>query len=475
MSSQTSRAIRTDQLDYSTNKTVNDAVVWYNYTTPMIEELREAVNHMVEVKGFKASDMMARQQKLQQNIMQGEDYYKVINHVYTELAPFVLNESITVKDRAFIRSKLIEIRDMCISAGSNSLAHNIPEYHTLVNEVASFVFKIGKKINEDYFGCMNVLNGMCRWSIVNYNTTDEQIDNILENHLRQLWSVNNYYLLHGGHGRKSVHTYPLIPADMMKKFMAHLTETNLGIVVKLAQTAQFCLDNPMVKSIGHSWTSAYRSADCYFKDEYDVITKNNTVSFAPPQEFFGIHIPNLKITLNLVNELKLDIMDFNANAKVSLESSIKNQEDLADKTQASSKEAVREVLQALLDQPATEDLGTALLAHAFGLANPSLHNLMPEGISHLPYTYHDYTRSVDYTHHIYPQNLMGMISASDMEVTDEVQEKLYQIYLETQKQERNNHAAQCANLARQIANVTTRHDVVLKVRDDAFKAYQAQV
>lgn len=68
-----------------------------------------------------------------------------------------------------------------------------------------------------------------------------------------------------------------------------------------------------------------------------------------------------------------------------------------------------------------------------------------------------------------------MISASDMKVTDEVQEKLYQIYLETQQQERNNHAAQCANLARQIANVTTRHDVVLKVRDDAFKAYQAQV
>ena len=104
-----SRAIRTDQLDYSTEKTVNDAVVWYNYTTPMIEELREAVNHVVEVNGFKASDMMARQQKLQQNIMQGEGYYKVINHVYSELAPFVLNESITVKDRAFIRSKFPNI------------------------------------------------------------------------------------------------------------------------------------------------------------------------------------------------------------------------------------------------------------------------------------------------------------------------------------------------------------------------------
>jgi len=475
MSSQTSRAIRTDQLNYSINKTVNDAVVWYNYHTPMMESLREAVNHMVEVNGFKASDMLVRQQNLQQSMMQGDDYFKVITQVYTEMAPFIIKNALTENDFAFLRSKLIEMRDMCISAGSNALAHNIPEYHTLVNEIQAYVFKLGTRINETYFGGHRVVNGQCRWSIVNYTSTDEIIEDILNSHNYQLWNVNIAYMLRGGHGRKSVHTYPSIPADMMKEFMAHLTETKLGIVVKLAQTAQFCLDNPMVKSIGHSWTSTYRSADCYFKNEYDVITKNNTVSFAPPQKFFGVHIPNLKLTLNLVNELKLDVMDFNANAKVSVEGSIKTQEDLADKTQESVREAVRVALQALLDQPATEDLGTALLAHAFGLANPPIHHLMPEGIPHLSYTYHDYKMSKDYTHHIYTQNLMSLISASDMEVTDEVQEKLYQMYLETQTQERNNHASQCANLARQIANVTTRHDVVLKLRDDAFKAYQAQV
>ena len=69
----------------------------------------------------------------------------------------------------------------------------------------------------------------------------------------------------------------------------------------------------------------------------------------------------------------------------------------------------------------------------------------------------------------------GVVSLSDFNVTDEVQQVLYDAYRENLDSHRTNHANQCANLARQIAQQTTRHDAQIKGITDAFTEYQAQV
>jgi IS1 family transposase len=67
------------------------------------------------------------------------------------------------------------------------------------------------------------------------------------------------------------------------------------------------------------------------------------------------------------------------------------------------------------------------------------------------------------------------LNLSDFNVTDEVQQVLWEAYQENLKTCREYHANRCTQLARQIAQATTRHDAEMKVLTDAFAAYQAQV
>tara|TARA_R110000751_G_scaffold65926_3_gene134746 strand:+ start:85 stop:300 length:216 start_codon:yes stop_codon:yes gene_type:complete len=69
----------------------------------------------------------------------------------------------------------------------------------------------------------------------------------------------------------------------------------------------------------------------------------------------------------------------------------------------------------------------------------------------------------------------GIVSLSDFNVTDEVQTVLYDAYQENLESRRTNHANQCAHLARQISQQTTRHDAEMNGLTVAFKEYQAQV
>ena len=60
-------------------------------------------------------------------------------------------------------------------------------------------------------------------------------------------------------------------------------------------------------------------------------------------------------------------------------------------------------------------------------------------------------------------------------ITDEVQGVLYEAYRKELESYRSNHANRCAQLARQIAQATTRHDAEVKTLMEAFSEYQAQV
>ena len=69
----------------------------------------------------------------------------------------------------------------------------------------------------------------------------------------------------------------------------------------------------------------------------------------------------------------------------------------------------------------------------------------------------------------------GVVSLSDFNVTNEVQQALYKAYQENLKSMRDNHAHRCAQLARQIAQATTRHDAEVATLMESFSEYQTQV
>ena len=67
------------------------------------------------------------------------------------------------------------------------------------------------------------------------------------------------------------------------------------------------------------------------------------------------------------------------------------------------------------------------------------------------------------------------VALSDFDLTDAVQAVLWEAYQKNLQSLRDNHAHRCAQLARQIAQATTRHDGEMKVLTEAFAAYQTQV
>ena len=134
------------------------------------------------------------------------------------------------------------------------------------------------------------------------------------------------------------------------------------------------------------------------------------------------------------------------------------------------------VIQGLLDDPATVDVGTAIVAHIAGIATLPI-DLSQCGTRHntLEYTYHDFERKEDVTTHLYPHHLHGVIPLTAFTITDEVQQVLYEAYRKELESYRSNHAHRCAQLARQIAQATTRHDAEVATLMEAFSEYQAQV
>jgi len=175
-----------------------------------------------------------------------------------------------------------------------------------------------------------------------------------------------------------------------------------------------------------------------------------------------------------ISLFKADVITFLEDAEPRIEKAVADAKALTDKTGESMQKAIVSLVQGLLDDADTVSIGTAILGHIAGIAHlPIDTSSFPNG--NIQYTYHDYTRNQDLVQYFYPQHMNGIVSLSDFNVTDEVQGVLYQAYQENLETHRTHHAHRCAQLARQIAQATTRHDAEMQVLTDAFTAYQAQV
>ena len=117
--------------------------------------------------------------------------------------------------------------------------------------------------------------------------------------------------------------------------MEYLTDSNPALCLKIASYHQFFQDNPMVSSIGHSWTSKNRSDDCWFKVHASLVAKRNTVVFEPPHFFFGQSTPTLTDMCDRIGIVKTDIEDYLKSADAQVKDSKAILEDKRNKTDVS--------------------------------------------------------------------------------------------------------------------------------------------
>ncbi len=483
------RAIRYDQLEFESARKASDVTSWCNYQhndQVIWQPLQEAVQHNISVAGDSAQDYQNQIADVR-NHSNANNYYNLMNTVYAHLVPHILYHELGNSNiQSLMREKLIQMRDVCkagVAASPNDYydARNDPALYEPRNEMTRAMSEFARTLNEKYFMSSNsqVISVAVSHYLINEETTDDEIDVISKDmQYGNLWRVNTHYLLRGGHGGPTnAITYPQVPQDMMEAFMEKLVENHPAVALQIARHDQMFIDNPHAKSIGHSWTSRNRSEDCWFKIEHDQVTKRHTTAFAPPRTFFGKHTPVFMEMVEKISLFKADVITFLEDAKPQVKIAVDDAQALRDKTDESMQKAVLSLVQGLLDDADTVDIGTAILGNIAGIASLpiDLSNCPQHPNGYIQYTYHDYTRKQDLVQYFYPQHMNGIVSLSDFNVTDEVQGVLYEAYQKNLQSMRDNHAHRCAQLARQIAQTTTRHDGEMKVLTEAFAAYQTQV
>jgi len=494
------RAIRYDQLEFDSNKTAQEVLHWVNYyhnDSVISVPLQQACTHQISYGGDSAQDFATKINNMRNQMHYTPNYYQAITQFYGHMMTHLLTQEIDSHGLAsFMRDKMIEMRDY---AKAHATKH--PHYGHLVfdhyqnqpymdmyYELSQEMTKVANALNEKYFpnpnthgGYFNIVTSQVSYSVVNPETTDDHIDSwcdMTTGNWGHLWRHNTYTLIRGGHGREtSLHTYPTIPSDIMEGIMEKIVEEQPILALRIAQHNQMFIDNPHAKSIGHSWTSRNRSDDCWFKVEADQVNKKHTTVFAPPQALFGKHTPALAEMVENISLFKEDVILFLEDSKPLLEKKMDAQNALREKTVASEVSEMVKVIQGLLDNPDTVDIGTAILGNMAGISQLPIDTsntaLFPNG--YIQYTYHDFEQQADRVAYLYAHNFPEALNLSDFNVTDEVQQVLWEAYQENLKTCREYHANRCTQLARQIAQATTRHDAEMKVLTDAFAAYQAQV
>ena len=494
------RAIRYDKIELNSNREVRDALSWLNYNhndTVISQPLREACEYEITHAGDSAQDFQQTINNMRTQRHYAHNYYEVIGQVYGHLIPHLIH--IEMQNHGFhsiMRDSMTEMRDYAKANATRHPhyadqthfdGHSDQTYMDMFFALNGEMNKIASSVNAKYFppkiynnggyGTGGIVKANLNYNIVSPETTDEQIENwvnIQTGNWGHIWRQNTYYFLRGGHGQNNIHQYPQIPADVMEGFMEHLMENHPILALMIAKNNQIFIDNPQAQSIGHSWTSKNRSDDCWFKEAYDQVDKKNTTVFAPPVNLFGQHIPSLTDMLDVFDTMKADLLQFLDDIQPVLKSKKDAQQALQDKTDESAEKAMAMVIQKLLDDPATLEVGTAIVGHIAGIATlPIDMSGFAGGV--LPYTYHDFERKEDIQTHLYPHHLQGVIPLTAFTLTDEVQGKLYEAYRKQLDSYRANHANRCAQLARQIAQATTRHDAEVATLTEAFAEYQAQV
>lgn len=256
----------------------------------------------------------------------------------------------------------------------------------------------------------------------------------------------------------------------MKALLESMVEKQPNLYLEIAALHEFALANPQVNSFGQSWTSRNRSENCYFKQTFDQVSKKNTFVCALMSDVFPKHTPtfaDLKTAWKpqmdkIVADLKIaEPLLKNADSQ-RLQDEIKTTENLHTAT-------IKKVNDMLSNGGDEESDALAVICGFAGIPAQAM-------TTNYPVSYHSVGNGHDYKIWLQWNTLQHYeIDLTQIPLTDAQQEIIFARYQERRTELTNNHAARCAQLARQIARQTTQHDTQMATLRESFVAYQALV
>ena len=256
----------------------------------------------------------------------------------------------------------------------------------------------------------------------------------------------------------------------IKELLESMLEKQPTLYLEIAALHEFALANPQVNSFGQSWTSRNRSEDCYFVQTFDQVSKKNTFVCALMSDVFPKHTPTFaKVKTAWKPQLDKIVADLKI-AEPLVSKAEKQREQNEIQTVKNCELAIVKKVNEMLSNGGDEE--SDALAVICGFA----------GITGQPMTtnysvpYHHHGSGQDHTVWLQWNTFrVYEIDLTQIPLTDAQQAIVFARYQERQTELTDNHAHQCASLARQIARQTTKHDTQMATLRESFVAYQALV
>jgi len=256
----------------------------------------------------------------------------------------------------------------------------------------------------------------------------------------------------------------------IKELLESMLEKEPSLYLEIAALHEFALANPQVNSFGQSWTSRNRSEDCYFVQTFDQVSKKNTFVCALMSDVFPKHTPTFaEVKTAWKPQLDKIVADLKiAEPLLSKADKQRKQSEILSKENCESA-IVKKVNEMLSNGGDEESDALAVICGFAGITGQPM-------TTNYPVPYHHYGSGQDHT--VWLQwNTFSQheIDLTQIPLTDAQQAIVFTRYQERQNELTNNHAHQCASLARQISRQTTKHDTQMAALRESFVAYQALV
>jgi len=484
------RAIRNNQLNFDPmhkdkyaifegiHKSLNNATdmtVW-NF-------IQEASHHDVEIGGISAYNY---RQKVQ-NLTQGVNYDGLQNtlaHLFSVMITELVEQAMNTNNRrATLLNSITTMRDMLAQNANLTWTHqpNHPRFNQIFFDAIQKAQNLLQEVSEEVVSKFKIMPYsilQTRWyeNMFHAATDDAQLEVMVNNPATYFYNINTGYLI-------PYSSYDSNNAAVDLKDMMNLTDAEMEDMVlilkqnhprlhlEIASLHEFALANPQVASMAQSWTSRYQHQWCFFKQHYTDITKKNTLSCGLISDLFGKHTPSFAGLKKDWEQRIKDIFDDLKKAEPALEKAKKLNEENHIKSGENIVKAIKAKLNEMLSSGNQDDESDALtlIGNLAGITGYEL--TKNHSVSYYCHLYQS-DQFIYFNYNILKQHDIGVDGIS---LTDAQKSIIATRYQERRQELIDNHAHRCAQLARQIASETTRHDQAMKFMQDSFLSYNALV
>ena len=484
------RAIRNSQLNFdplnkdkysfieALNANLNDEHTIWTF-------LQDAQNHDVEVGGIPAYQY--RQNVA--NLTQGYEYGNltaILHHIFNFMATETLEKEF-VSHRSTILDKMKVMRDELKKASNTrwGLNPSHPDYNATFqgayDDICTTLITIGETVSNRFNGnhSRNIIQARWYSNMFNGETADEHFENMVNHPATYLFNLNLAYLIpyvsYDSYYNNATH-FDLDAATTftdaeMEAMVSSMKSKNARLHLEIAAMHEFALANPQVASMAQSWTSRNRSDWCYFKQSFSDVSKKNTLSCGLMSHLFGKHTPTFAGLKADWEAMMKQIADDVKKAEPALEKALKQMDEDLEKTHENMVEAITEKLNDMLTNGDANDESDALTLIA-NRAGIQAHHLHQNHVVH----YYSLTNQTTLNLYLHWNALTQYdIDLKGIVLTDAQQGIIATRYNERRQEMIDGHSHRCAQLARQIANETTRHDEAMKSMQEAYVAFAHSV